>query len=94
MTEVALRDYLETKLNECDRRHTLRGDLSDRALAFASQAIDNRTINRVEHDALVEKVEALRREKANLDGRILIFAIMASIVTNGTMWLIHMLFVK
>jgi hypothetical protein len=60
--------------------------------ALRDQALQMTT--RLEHDVLVEKVETLRREKANLDGRILVFAISASVIINGAMWLIHMLFFK
>ncbi len=102
MTDIAMKDYVDRRIDDMERRFADRFTSADRALEKAETALreyktvsnewraaladqSNRMATRVELDALDSTVEAVRRDKANLDGRLLVIAIGASAVIN---WLL------
>jgi len=110
MTDVALKEYLEKRIEELDKRVSLQIDnlnsnidqhfsTNDIALSKAEQTMNarldsmnefrdalkdqaGRMATRVELSVIELQVQELRRDKANLDGRLAMIAVIISIIVS------------
>lgn len=99
MTDIAMKDYVDRRLDDLERRFTDRLSSADRALDKAESALreykavsnewrsaladqSNRMATRVELETVNDQLQGVRREKANLDGRLLMVAIAGSVIIN------------
>lgn len=103
MTDIALKEYFERRLDDLERRLDDRFAWSEQAVAKAEQLMGNRLAamnefrdalkdqanrlaTRIELEALASQVHELRREKANLDGRLLVVSACISLVMTLVLW--------
>lgn len=99
MSDIAMKDYVDRRLDDMERRFTDRLSASDRALDKAESALreyktvsnewrsaladqSGRMATRIELENLDGQLQGVRREKANLDGRLLMVAIAGSVIIN------------
>lgn len=97
-----MRDYIDMRLSELEKRITERFAAHDIAMGKAEADLHERLrsmnefrntlsdqaknfVTRPEHDRLDLALQSLRIEKANMDGRIAMFAVAVSVVVSFVM---------
>lgn len=102
MTDPSLRDYVDMRLSELEKRLADRFAAHDLAMNKAEADVRERLasmnqfrnalsdqaknfVTRAEHDRLDLAIQSLRIEKANMDGRIAMFAVAVSVVVSFVM---------
>jgi hypothetical protein len=114
VTDVALKEYFERRIDDLekhvfrriddmDRRYAQWLDLNDEAINKAEQTMNarlnamnefrealkdqaNRMATRVELQSMADQVEELRRNRANLDGRLAVVSGGVSLVISLAIW--------